>query len=200
MNNGRLNYSEVAQLHGIKVGRRFLPGRFYSLKINSPFPNLGPDEVDFLSEGKSYYDLNPVGLCLYYDGWIQTETVLMLNLKVIPPQVASKLLEAYYRFSWQNGLASLFDSEGTLLPSEERQLMNKPFYAINGTILSNLLGIRNLNFAINKYNIDSIADVRLIDFDKFGMLVRPRLSSTGLFPDPFDLSQTYEDFITNSIE
>jgi hypothetical protein len=65
--------------------------------------------------------------------------------------------------------------------------------------LSQIVGADNLNYAINKYRIDEIAEARLIDWDQFGMLVNPKISTRGIFPDPINMERVFTDFIENSI-
>jgi len=161
---------------------------------------LTNDTVPLLNNGRPYYDIDPIGLCLYYEGWAQSESILMLNLKVIPPAICDKLLEAYYNFAMLNGLKSLYSSKGELLPSSERSGLDQPFYLVPPTILANSIGATNLNYAINKYNINNIISVKLIDWDNLGMLVKPRLSSRGLYPEPFNFEIMYDQFIKNSFE
>lgn len=50
----------------------------------------------------------------------------------------------------------------------------------------------DLNFAINKYNMDAVAEARLIDWDNFGMLVRPRFSQVGFFPEELNMQGIFE--------
>jgi hypothetical protein len=117
----------------------------------------------------------------------------------MPPRANAKILETYWNFSKMNGLANLFDSEGSLLPLDQRRLIDQRFYLITPTALSNVLGVNNLNYAINKYNMDQILDSKLIDWDNFGMLVNPSLTTDGLYPDPINLVKVYEEFLTNTL-
>lgn len=197
-NNGSRTLLEVAQEFGIPQNRaQFIPGRIYSLKIVSQVPEITPEIVPLLSEGKPYFDLNPVGLVLFHENW--KETAIIVNLKVLPPAVNVKLLESYYRFASINGLTQVFDKEGNLLPLDSRRLLDLRFYMVPPTLLSTISGLSNINYAINKYNIDQIAESRIIDWDQFGMLVNPKLTTFGLFPDPINLEAVFEDFIQNSI-
>jgi hypothetical protein len=173
-----------------------IPGRFYSLRTQSPAPSLTESIVQQITK-KNYLDLNPVGLLLFHDNW--KEVALMLNLKVMPPRASAKILEAYWRFSQLNGLNNLFDADGSLRSIEERRLIDQRFYLITPTALSNILGVNNLNYAINKYSMDQVLEARLIDWDNFGMLVNPRLTVDGLYPDPINLAKVYEDFLTNTL-
>lgn len=196
-NNGQFSLYDVANNFGISQTRsQFIPGRFYSLRITSQVPNLTEQIVPSLTEGKPYIDLNPVGLVLFHENW--KETVLILNLRVIPPAVSSKLLEGYYHFSMKNGKDRLF-KEGKLIPLTERTLIDQRFYLVTTSILSQIIGISNLNFAINKYNIDRVAEAKLIDWDNFGMLIKPRVDQRGIFPENMTLVRIFEDFMINSI-
>lgn len=196
-NNGQFDLTQVAETFGVIQRRdQFIPGRFYSLNIVSNVPNLTEEIVPQLASGKPYYDLRPFGLVLFHDNW--KETTLILNLRTMPIPVSAKLLEAYYEFSAKNGFQNLY-RDGKLMPLTERKLIDQRFYLVNTTILSQTIGFSNLNYSINKYNIDDIAEARLIDWDNFGMMVRPRFSQIGLFPDNLSMERVFEEFIANSI-
>ena len=196
-NNGSLPLNVVSQQFGILQNRgQVIPGRFYSLKTFVQTPDITAEFVQ-LHNKRNYIDLNPVGLLLFHDNW--KETALVLNLKVMPPRASAKILEAYWKFSNLNGLGNLFNKDGQLLPLEERRLIDNRFYLITPTALSTILGVNNLNYAINKYNMDHVMEAKLIDWDNFGMLVNPALTIDGLYPDPINLAKVYEDFLTNTL-
>ena len=196
-NNGSLPLNVVSQQFGILQNRgQVIPGRFYSLKTFVQTPDITAEFVQ-LHNKRNYIDLNPVGLLLFHDNW--KETALVLNLKVMPPRASAKILEAYWKFSNLNGLGNLFNKDGQLLPLEERRLIDNRFYLITPTALSTILGVNNLNYAINKYNMDQVLEAKLIDWDNFGMLVNPALTIDGLYPDPINLAKVYEDFLTNTL-
>lgn len=196
-NNSTLPLNVVAKDLGIVQKRgEVIPGRFYYFRTQAMVPTL-TEELVYEITGKHYLDLNPVGLLLFHDNW--KETALVLNLKVMPPRASSKILEAYWRFSQLNGLNNLFDGDGKLRPLEERRLIDQRFYLITPSALSTILGVNNLNYAINKYNMDHVLEARLIDWDNFGMLINPTLTVDGLYPDPINLAKVYEDFLTNTL-
>lgn len=196
-NNGRFSYEELASELGIAQTRgQYLPGRIYSLNIQSPAANLDEETVNLLTNGKGYYDLNPIGLSLFTDNF--KEITVFLNFRVIPPNILSKILEGYYYFAGKNGLANLF-KDGKLIDIKERSLMDQRFYFIPPSIIVQLLGLASLNYAINKYNNDQIISARLIDWDQLGMLVNPKVSARGIFPEPANIARVYEDFVQNSI-
>ena len=196
-NNSTLPLNAVAKEFGIIQRRNeVIPGRFYSFRTQALVPSLN-EELVYEMTGKNYLDLNPVGLLLFHDNW--KETALVLNLKVMPPRASAKVLEAYWKFSQMNGLNNLFDSDGNLRPLDERRLIDQRFYLITPTALSTILGVNNLNYAINNYNMDQVLEARLIDWDNFGMLVNPTLTTDGMFPDPINLAKVYEDFLTNTL-
>lgn len=195
-NDGRYTLYDVSFQFGIRQEKQqVIPGRFYSFKTVSPVPSLNENTVPELTRGRRYYDLMPTGLLLYHDKWQQT--LLMLNLKVIPAQIAAKLLEAYYAISTQNGLGDLF-RENKLLPIEQRRLLDKRFYLFPPSLLAQLIGASSLDYAINKYKIEDVVEARLIDFDQFGLLVRPKFSTLGLFPETLNMEQVFEEFIEKS--
>ncbi|CAB4175511.1 hypothetical protein UFOVP1247_193 [uncultured Caudovirales phage] len=196
-NNGTLPLNVVAQEFGITQNRgQVIPGRFYSFKTTVQVPAITEEFVQIHNK-RNYLDLNPVGLLLFHDNW--KETALVLNLKVMPPRAAAKILEAYWQFSQLNGLNNLFDKDEQLLPLEERRLIDNRFYLITPTALSTILGVNNLNYAINKYNMDHVMEAKLIDWDNFGMLINPTLTTDGLYPDPINLAKVFDDFLTNTL-
>lgn len=198
-NNSALTLEQVASNVGIRVGtNELIPGRFYSLSILPPLTEFTVEAVQAITRGKNYIDLNPTGLMFFHPGWIETRTVLLLNLKVMPSPISAKVLEAYYFAASRAGMETLYDSAGDLKPLNERRTLDLPFYFITPTQLSQIVGADNLNYAINKYKIDEIAEARLIDWDQFGMLVNPRISTRGLFPDPINMERVFNDFIENS--
>lgn len=195
-NNGQLPLHLVGQEVGLLQEKsQIVPGRFYSFKTISPVAVLNEATVPTLTRGRRYYDLMPTGLLLYHDNWQQT--LLVLNLKVMPAPIGAKLLEAYYALASQNGLSDLF-KEGKLLPIEQRRLLDKRFYLFPPSLLAQLIGATNLDYAINKYKIEDIVEARLIDFDQFGKLVRPQFSTLGLFPETLNMELVFEEFIEKS--
>ena len=196
-NNGTLPLPEVANQFGISQNRtQVIPGRFYSFKIQPDTPTI-TEEYVYRKTGKAYLDLNPTGLLLFHDNW--KEVALFLNLKIIPSTVQSKILEAYWNFSMQNGLQNLFNNQGELIDINERRLIDQRFYLITPSVLSTYLGVNNLNYAINNYSMDAVVEAKLIDWDNFGQLVSPIASNYGLFPDPINLPKVYEEFLTNTL-
>ncbi len=197
-NNGQFSLQMVAEEKGIVQSRgEIIPGRFYAFKTEAPAVNLNEEFIRAYTK-KNYLDLNPIGLLLFHENW--KELNLVLNLKVIPPVAQSKILEAYWKFSQMNDLAKVFDDRtGKTLPLDMRRLIDCRFYLITPSTLSAVLGIDNLNYAINKYSMDQVLEARLIDWDDFGMLVNPRISTYGLFPDPINMITVFDDFLKNSI-
>ena len=198
-NNGESNLIQVAAELGKTPNLILpLPGRIYSLRIKSPLPDLNEETVPLINFNRQYYDLNPVGLCLYNENFRQV--CLFLNFKVIPPQILRKLLEAYYELSKQNGLTSLYNQQGELISLEKRQLLDKRFYFLTSTILSNLLGLKSLNYAINKYDTSLIEGIKLIDWDNYGKLVNAKITDIGFYPKPFNVNDMFNAFIESSIK
>lgn len=196
-NNGSLPLEAVVEQYGITQNRNsIIPGRFYSFKVIADVPTINEEYV-YRKTGKAYLDLRPTGLLLFHDNW--KEVALFLNIKIMPPAAQVKVMEAYWNFSKLNGLSNLFDKDSKLKDITERQLIDQRFYLITPTALSTILGVNNLNYAINNYNMDKVAEAKLIDWDNFGMLVNPKISTHGLYPDPINLGKVYEDFLTNTL-
>ena len=189
-NNGQYTFHQIAESIGIPQTRaQFIPGRIYALKINSPSPNLNQQIIEEVTSGKPYLDLNPIGISLFHENW--KEQALIVNFKIIPPVVLPKILEAYYAFCINNGLANLFNGE-KLIPLDSRRLIDHRFY----TVTPRQLGL-NLNLAINKYNIEDVLEARLIDWDNFGMLVKPNFSMRGIFPETLDIERLFGTILEN---
>lgn len=196
-NNGSLPLHAVAEQYGIIQNRsQVIPGRFYSFNIVADVPSITEDYV-YRKTGKHYLDLNPTGLLLFHDNW--KEVALFLNLKIIPPAAQTKIMEAYWNFSKLNGLSNLFDKDNKIISLNDRRLIDQRFYLITPKALSAVVGVNNLNYAINNYNMDKVSSARLIDWDNFGMLVNPKISTHGLYPDPINLGIVYENFLTNTL-
>lgn len=197
-NNGQSSFEQVAENMGIPVNRsNLLPGRFYYFNILPPTVDVNEESIRLYTRGKRYLSTNPVGLVFFHENW--KETTIMLDLRVIPQAIVEKMLNIYWKFSLQNGLSNLFDKEGELLPLEERQIIDQRFYMMTPSLMATLTGADNLYYAINKYSMDDIVSARLIDWNRFGMLVNPRLSERGLLPSPINLAAVYEDFLANSL-
>lgn len=196
-NNGRLPLVNAAEEVGIVQTRgQVIPGRFYKFTARVDVPQIIEEWV-YRKTGKNWIDLDPVGLFLFHDNW--KEVALVLNLKVIPPQVQAKVLETYWNFSKLNGLSNLFTPDNTLKPLDERRLIDQRFYLITPTALSTILGVNNLNYAISTYRMDQIINAKLIDWDNFGSLVNPQISEYGFYPKPVNMAQIYENFLTNTL-
>jgi len=196
-NDGRLTFEQVAE-KGTNTNRSsLLPGRFYQFTIVPPAVDMNAEFISAYTRGKNYIDLNPIGLVFFHENW--QEKIIMLDLRVVPPPILEKILHIYWNFSLKHGLSNLFDTTGKLRPLAERQVIDQKFYMITPSLLSELSGADNLYYAINKYSMDDISSARLIDWNRFGMLVNPRLSDRGLLPSPINLAKVYEDFLTNSL-
>lgn len=198
-NRGAKTLEQVALDHGTIVRDIVIPGRFYSLRVEAPVPDLNEAAVNELNYGRGYYDLNPVGLVFYHPNWVESGSIIMLDLRIIPTRISSKILEGYYRAAMQTGLESLWNQNGELKPISERRGLDLPFYSATPSQLAYTIGASGLYFAINTYNRDQIREARLIDWDSFGMLIEPKISQYGLFPTPFNMEEVYSRFIENTL-
>lgn len=197
-NDGRFTFEQVVEKVGIEVpAGQLLPGRIYSLVVESPVLDLNEETISQINFGRDYYDLAPIGLNLYTNNF--KEISLFLNFKVIPPNVLNKLLEAHRYFCGKNGLANLYDSNKNLIDLKKRNNLDQRLYFTPSKILSDMLGLESLNYAINKYDNELIKSRRLIDWDDIGMLVNLAKSTTGIFPQPANLQRIYENFLQSSI-
>lgn len=199
-NNGSSTLDQVADSVGKVIpSDHIIPGRFYSFEVMTPLAYLDGSSLPSLAGNKPYYNLNPVGFVFFHQHWLDNRKIVMLDLKVIPPIVVAKLLEAYYHLCSQYGMDRLYDNAGVLKPLTERRSLDLPFYRITPTQMCEMLpGLNSLNYAINTYKIQDVARARLIDWDQYGSMIQPKVSTRGMYPDPIDMEEVFNGFIQNA--
>lgn len=184
------------------------PGYYYTFNVTIPNLNENwiPDNKQIWEENptyfiteKNYYDLTPTGLLLYHENW--KEVALIVNLKVMPPILRSKVINAHH-FLIEKYIERLEkrDEKGkiSLIPFNERESLNAPFYGVTPSLLRTVSNI-DVSYAINKYRISDITNARLLDWDKIGELPLAKVESTGLIfsPGTQNLAEVFEIFENN---
>ena len=196
-NRAERTISQVFEQSGTSVNRgEMIPAYFYSLSIEIPNINeswipRSTQEYRENPEGyiteKQYFDLNPCGLMLHHERW--REFSILVNLKPIPPIYRAKLLAVYYTLA-RPLIEKLYYSERVdgnevekLLPFKERGTRHLPFYGISQDMLQAASGL-NLNYSINKYNLEAVRNARILDWDKFGELPFAAIDSRAMMTAP----------------
>lgn len=200
-NRSERSFTEISNLYGLSIPRnQIIPGYFYSFKIIPDFnlnENLIPkyheewlnNPTTFITD-KQYYDLNPIGLLFFNDNF--DKIAIILNLKILPPLYRIKLLATYY-FLTKKFIHSLY-KDSKLIPYNERGNLNIPFYSITQSILKEVSEI-NFNYAINKYRMEIIQEVKLIDWDNFGELPLAKIDDSNiLFANTYNLLDIFNIF------
>ena len=196
-NKAERTFSQVFGEFGIPKSRNeILPGHFYSFSIDIPNINESwiprnkeeyketPDA--FITE-KQYFDLNPCGLMLYHEKW--REFAIMVDLKAINPPHRLKMLAAYYKLATPVIEKLYFEQTSggkiteSLLPFQERGSRNAPFYGITQDLIQRVTGL-NLNYSINKYNLEAVSNAKFLDWDRFGELPYARIEERGMIYAP----------------
>ena len=196
-NRAERTFSQVFEEYGVPMNRgEIIPGHFYSFSIE--IPNLNESWIPrstqeyrenpegYITE-KQYFDLNPCGLMLHHERW--REFAIMINIKSISPILRAKFLAAHYQVAKPIVQKMYFESTENgktveqLLPFKERGTKNAPLYGISQDLLQTVTGL-NLNYSINKYNLEAVRNARLLDWDRFGELPFAAIESRGMMMAP----------------
>lgn len=188
-------YAIVAE-RGTGFSPMLLPGHLFALNINMPFAitenmlplnkhehNKEKDDKFFINE-EPYYDTMPIGLCLKTHN---QHKVKILNLSVIPPLYRYKILETYYQVM-KSAINSGYEED---LSKEKLPMLDRlkesnyigPFMGVNTRFIQQITGI-NLRFAINKYNVDTLKSVKLLDWDSLPEITKMNVSEGGIVFHP----------------
>jgi len=202
-NNRERNYSQIFEEHGEKVVRNeLLPGYYYSIGIR--YENFNEDRIpssleqwkdnpSFYLTTEKHLDFNPTGLVFNHDDW--KNSVLMLNLKIIPPKYRAKLIITHL-----NLIESDLDridafSKDDKLSFVERSKINLSMYKITPKILEHQTGIK-IGYAMNRYKINKINNVRVLDWNNIGELPLANIETNGFkfASGAYDISTVFNTF------
>lgn len=203
-NKGVRNISQVFSEYGESVSRaNILPGHYYSFNISIPNFNTDwvPNSIDEYRQNPSayitdrqYYNINPVGLVFYHERW--KENALVLDLKIIPPALRSKIIITHLNLIEKNldAIGALAENEYTV-PFNERGKMNLALYSITPSILEQATGL-NLKYAISAVKLDRVTGAVLLDWDNIGELPLAGIDDRGLAvaKSMMDITGLFEQF------
>lgn len=202
-NNRERNYTQVFEQHGEDVARNeLLPGHYYSvdLRYDNFNENRIPSSIEEWKLNPSFYlttekhlDFNPTGLVFNHDDW--KNSVLMLNLKVIPPKYKTKLIMAHLNLIETDLERIEAFSKRNKLPISERKKVNLSIFKMTPSILEQATGIK-IGYAMNRYKIDKINNVRVLDWNNIGELPLANVETNGLkyASAAFNISTVFNTF------
>lgn len=202
-NNRERNYTEVFEQHGEDIVRNeLLPGHYYSVnvKYNNFNESRIPSSLEEWKINPSLYltterhlDFNPTGLVFNHDDW--KNSVLMLNLKVIPPKYKTKLIMAHLNLIETDLERIEAFSKRNKLPMSERKKVNLSIFKITPSIIEQATGIK-IGYAMNRYKIDKINNVRVLDWNNIGELPLANVETNGLkyASAAFNISTVFNTF------
>lgn len=173
-----------------------LPGHLFAFSVNLPYVvnesslplnrfqyQEEKDDGLFLSE-EPYFDEMPIGLCLKTRN---PNSVKILNFSVIPPGYRYKILETYYQrmkpaihVGYEEDLST---EKMTMLERLKENNYIAPFMAVDTRFIQQITGI-NLKFAINKYRINTLHEVKLLDWNTLPSMVKMNVSEKGMTFNP----------------
>lgn len=172
-----------------------IPGHLYALNIDPGF-QVSPEYIPFNEQEykenigkkvnitkKPYYDTMPIGIALN----INSESYQsILNLKLISPSYRRLILESYYNLMEINndfiGPYVKDDLSEVVEPIMERiknQSYLQPFFAVSQSFMKNVMRA-DVSFAVKNYEINSIKNVRLLDWNTLPSLYNMNISDRGM--------------------
>lgn len=188
-----------------------IPGHLYALGIDPGF-QISPEYIPYNEkeykedEGKKinitkkpYYDTMPIGIALrLYNESYQS----ILNLKLVPPAYRRLILESYYNLM---GLKNNFidpyvknDLTEIVKPLSERikdQQYLEPYLAVDKSFMKKCVG-SDISFAVKNYKINSIKNVKILDWNSLPNIYNMAISDKGITFNPKigGLNQIFEMF------
>lgn len=188
-NKGERNFSQIMDEHGSQVSKdQIFPGSYYSFEI--PIPNFNPNWVpnsdeeysknpDAFITNKQYYDLNPFGPVFAHENW--QNVVLHLNLKILPPEIRSKVVMAHVNLIKDDLEKIDFFSKDPkkLTPLEMIKMGGLRMFLVKPSNLEALTGVK-LGYAINAYRIEKINKPKILEWYKIGEIPAARIDTRGL--------------------
>ena len=202
-NNRERNYTQVFEQYGEDVVRNeLLPGHYYSVEVMYDNFNESriPSSLEEWKANPSFYlttekhlDFNPTGLVFNHDDW--KNSVLMLNLKVIPPKYKAKLIMAHLNLIESDLKRIDAFSKRNKVSINERKKINLSIFKITPSILEQQTGIK-IGYAMNRYKIDKINNVRVLDWNNIGELPMANIETNGFkyASGAFNISTVFNTF------
>ncbi len=188
-----------------------IPGHLYALSIDPGF-QISPEYIPYNEREykddidkkinitkKPYYDTMPIGIALRLNN---ENYQSILNLKLMRPAYRRLILESYYNLM---GLKNNFiepyvkdDLTKIVKPIIERirdQSYLEPYLAVNEGFMKNCVG-SSVKFAVKNYEINSIKNVRILDWNSLPKIYNMAISDRGITLNPKigGLDQIFEIF------
>ena len=171
------------------------PGHLYSLGISSPLSvnssmlplnefeyNKNPLDKNYYTN-KPYYDNMPIGIALRIGNDNYSS---ILNLKVLSPSYRNMVLESYFQMMGvKNKLITKYYDEFLLKESKEFKDRLKestyinPFMSVTKDFMNSVVG-SNIGFTVNIYEINTIKNVRLLDWNTLPYLYKMGITDNGM--------------------
>jgi len=167
----------------------FIPGHLYVFsarrisdsEIPTPSELLSTKEAQKYTLTRPYYDTLPIGVCLSDS----SSAVTILNTKIMPIGATQVILNVLWQTlnntikkSYTDGGKFISDARDLFKIPEYSQLLgfNQDPFAMASLISKATGGKFNVNYAVNKYQKEDIANPRLIPFH-----LVPRIAQTNIF-------------------
>jgi len=169
--------SQFAVSHG-----QLLPGVFYVFDYN-----LRIDPMELQSKGIKYLDTQPIVLGLEPDE--KTGKQQGLNLNVIPSKVKLSIIQRIW-----SKFNEVFEKNSQNPNINSWQKVS----SLNINNLEAMLGM-NLSFAINKFNIKNIVNLRVIDYYDTLLLIH-FFNQRIIFKNNYGYNELFNDFLKKMVK
>ena len=200
---GRGLYRVYSEL-GISIERdRSIPGYYHSIMLDLPNfnENLIPSSTEQIKDdpyrpwvtSNYWFDMNPIGIVFDYER--ADRSVLMLNLKGIPPQYRAKLILTHLNLIERDLRSLNFFSEIEAISLEERMRSRMAMNRVTPGMLQELTGL-NLRHLISAYDVQNISTTKVLDWDHVGETIFCDSDLRGIITAPSinDPLRIFEDF------
>lgn len=190
----------IVETKGMAVSpNEIFPGHIYYLGIDPGFqvtPDVIPLNLQEYQENKGkkinvtkkpYYDTMPIGIALNLNNESYKS---ILNLKLIPPSYRRLILDSYYNvMEINNEFIGKYIKEdlNKIEVSIKERVRNsqylQPFLAVTESFMKQVVRA-DVGFAIKNYEINSIKNVRLLDWDALPDVYNMTISDRGMVFNP----------------
>lgn len=190
----------IVETKGMAVSpNEIFPGHLYYLGIDPGFqvtPDVIPLNLQEYQENKGkkinvtkkpYYDTMPIGIALNLNNESYKS---ILNLKLIPPSYRRLILDSYYNIMEINnefiGKYIKEDLNKIEVPIGERVRNSsylQPFLAVTESFMKQVVRA-DIGFAIKNYEINSIKNVRLLDWNSLPDVYNMTITDRGMVFNP----------------
>jgi len=186
---------QIVESSGIAMTPTLLPGHLYYLSHDPGF-QVNQDVIPFDRQEyndnigeklnitkRPYYDTMPIGIALNLNN---ENYCSILNIKLMSPQYRRLILESYYML--MNNKNNFIDPYVTddlktvkvsIKDRMKSQSYLEPFFAVTESFISKVVNA-NVSFAVKNYEINSIKNVRLLDWNTLPSIYNMGITSQGI--------------------